>query len=196
MSVESPLRAPITEEDLGIHNLDGHILHSNPYRVHGLITGSFDPPHLGHASAIQRALVELPDLESIVVLAHDWNKAKNQRPLNDMQRWLHETLGEFVMDPRVRICDDPNVIDDPTHLDGICDLYRYRIWRIIGGDKDPEKLHHRNNVNTILVIPRSSDDISSSKIREAIQAGRIEDIQAQVASTVLNEILAMQCYQR
>lgn len=195
MSVEAPLRDPITEEDLRIHNLDRHILDSNPYRVHGLITGSFDPPHLGHASAIKRALVELPDLASIVVLAHGWNKAKTPMPLEDRQRWLHETLEEFVTDSRVRICDAPTLIDDPTRLDGICDLYRYRIWRIIGDDKDPKKLHHRNNVNTILVIPRSPDDISSSKIRKAIQEGRIEDIQAQVAPTVLKEILEMKYYQ-
>lgn len=158
--------------------------------LHGLLTGTFDPPHKGHVEAIAIASRETADLDHVVVIPHNWNKRKTPVDLKKRVDWLIKTLHEFKLptSPQIIVCTDEDITNDPSRLDSICASFEQRLVRIIGNDKNPKKLQARNSA-TQIITPRNQEIRGSAIIRRAIAEGRINDISHLLSTHVLQEII-------
>jgi nicotinic acid mononucleotide adenylyltransferase len=177
-----------------ITNLEDHITQGDE---HGIFTGTFDPPHIGHTRAITEVFPRMVDMSDVVVIPHNWNRKKTPISLKVRIQWLIETLQEFTPDlkDKIVVCNDLSILENPYELERISSIYRDRIHRIIGSDKKNDKIIVRDTNMVISTERPGNIKISSSIIRDAIHEGRVDDIREMVAKTVLQEILENKCYQ-
>lgn len=162
---------------------------------HGIFTGTFDPPHLGHVKAIAEAFRQI-DLSSVIAIPHNWTNEKKPVSLEIRTQWLIATLRELIPDltDKIAVCCDLSIAENPNEFDRLCNIYGNRIYRIIGSDKEVDKIKKRNGAQALLT--QRVPNISSGMIKAAIQEGRIDDIRKIMAKKVLQEILENKHYRQ
>jgi cytidyltransferase-like protein len=171
-----------------ITNLESHIAKDG---MHAIFTGTFNPPHIGHTTAIKEALRQLPYLASVVALPHIWNTHKDPPVEMDIRvRWLAETFKEFIpeIESKTVVCFDPLIYDKPERFDDLCNTYKFRIHRIVGSDKHSVLIRSKNDAK-VLLSPRDGQ-INSTIIRKSIKESNINRIREMLSETVLDDILA------
>jgi nicotinic acid mononucleotide adenylyltransferase len=174
-----------------ITDLEKHFEETDGERA--ILTGTFDPPHIGHTVPVRVGVRKLYPAK-MVVIPHSWAKEKSPVRINTRIRWMIETLQEFAPDlhSNTAIVFDPSIIDNRERFDELCKEYRDRIIRVIGNDKDAEKIRNKNK--TRVMVTHRPACRSSSIIRDSICGGKISQVQGYLAKSVLDEILESGCY--
>ncbi len=109
--------------------------------------GSFDPPHLGHITIVQKALQKL-DIDRLFIVPTYINPFKRtfHAPPQLRLRWLKKI---FLSQPKVKVCDFEIKNARPTYTIETVEYLRRRyapkkIYIIIGSDNLPS-LHQWKN---------------------------------------------------
>lgn len=171
-----------------IHDLHAHLAQEGE---HAIMTGTFDPPHRGHAGCIRTSFLRIPHLSSFVIIPHSWSKVKSPLNIEVRRYWMRLTLREFLPDllDRIYFCHDKKVLSNPQTLDHLCNKYENRLYRIAGNDKNTDELQSRNRA-TIIICDRTEGTDSSIIIRTAIKENRIENVRNLVAPEIFNDIIS------
>jgi len=171
-----------------IFDLNKYIKKGN--QIHALFTGTFDPPHRGHINTIIEAININPQIDSIIMLPHNWNKNKKPVSLEKRVEWLIKIVEEFKNEISIPvfICVDKNIINNPNETNSIYSSFNQRIFRIIGKDKNIEKLQKLNNAK-IIMAQKGWEHMHSTVIRKSIAEGRSDDIKDLLPECILKEIL-------
>ncbi len=173
-------------------NLENLIAKDGRYAI---FTGTFNPPHIGHAAAMKESFRLLPDLASLIVIPHSWNKKKSPPvEIGTRIRWLAETIQEFApeLSSIIVVLSDPLIFEKPDKFDELCNIYKFRIHRIVGSDKQSVIIKNKNRAE-VLQIPRL-DNINSTIIRSSIKEGKIDQIREMLSGLVLDDILDKHYY--
>lgn len=175
-----------------ISNLEGYITKEGN---HAIFTGTFNPPHVGHTEAIRYSFRQLPDLTSVIVIPHTWNKKKNPSVgVGIRAKWVYDTLEQFIPDllPKTIVCFDLVINERPDKYDDLCGKYKLKIHRIVGSDKQSVLIRSKDHAE-VLLTPRGGL-INSTIIRNSIKEGNIDHIRKLIAASVLEDILTNQFY--
>ena len=177
-----------------ISNLENYITRGGK---HAIFTGTFNPPHVGHTEAIRYSLQELPQLKSVIVIPHSWNKKKNPvASIGTRVKWVHETLQKFVPDlfSNTVVCFDPQVNENPDKYDELCGKHKLKIHRIVGSDKQSVLIRNKDHAE-VLLTPRGGL-INSTIVRKSIKEGNTDRIKKMITKSVLDDILVNQYYSK
>ena len=164
-----------------------------------LFGGSFDPPHLGHASVVENALKSL-DIDKLIIMPTFINPFKSGFFADEKRRfaWAQRVWGDLE---RVEICDFEIRQNRPVpSIESVLYLQKLynpsKFYLIIGADhlQSLEKWHEFDRLNTLVefIIAKRSKiavppnfkqlntqiDISSSLIRANLS---VSDICPQIA---------------
>lgn len=159
--------------------------------MHAIFTGTFNPPHIGHSNAIKEAIRQVPYLDSVVVIPHNWNDKKAPPvEIGIRVRWLSATIEEFLPEifSKIFVCFDPLILNRPDIFDDLCNTYKFRVHRIVGSDKHSILISSKNDAK-VMKTPRD-DSINSTNIRKSVKENNIKPIREIVAAAVLDDILA------
>lgn len=155
-----------------------------------LFTGTLDPTHRGHIDCIIEGFRRVPDLQSALVVPHNWTTPKKPVDVRLRIKWLMDSLGHFLSgwESRILISADERAMSDPTVLYSFIAQGRSKVFQVVGKDKSPEEISARGPV--IPLISERSDGVSSTLIRRAVESDNItEEVRALVSRSVLDEIL-------
>ncbi len=161
-----------------------------------LFGGSFDPPHKGHEMIVKKALKNL-DIDKLIVMPNYLNPFKDSfsAPANLRYKWLKKIfsnmnrveVSSFEIDKRRAI----PTIESVKYLYNTLDIEK--LYIIIGADnlKDLRKWQDFNKLKKLatfvvatrdeIEVPKElkilniSANISSTKLREKIDAGMLPD---------------------
>ena len=174
----------------------------------GIYGGGFNPPHVGHVLAVQHALT-FGNLDLVAVLPcwqHPFAKDSGLLPFNDR---LEMTRRAFYNDARIRVDELESDFQVSYTVDLIEKLLeiskgskeQVQFVLILGSDniQDWEKWHRHEDLDKMVekfVVPRAGStsspwvlpDISSTTIREWIQAGEWDKVETVVPPKVVDYI--------
>jgi cytidylyltransferase-like protein len=174
-----------------INDLERH-LKSTPGPI-AILTGTFDPSHIGHVAALRDASMECPDIQSAIVLPHNWNGAKNPvMALGDRIRGAELTFGEFGgdIDFPVVVSADPSLSCNVEEFEAVTSLFRDRLIRVFGNDeKDWEKILGATGWK--VAAGERQEGLSSTAIKERLSMGAaLSELRGVVHKLVLHQLAA------
>ena len=151
--------------------------------------GSFDPPHKGHQTIVNRAL-ELLDIDKIIIVPTFLNPFKKSSLASPHQRleWCRELFGDF---DNAEVSDYEIALGKPTYTRETLRYFqkRYSVrYLIIGADnlESITKWHSFEQINQEIiwvVATRLKCKLDTSMLREYI----LLDIAIDISSTKIRE---------
>ncbi len=158
-----------------------------------LVSGTFNPPHLGHFEFFKKVLQKYPQ-NWLIISPHNLSETKQQPavPLEIRREWLRKVVLEEFPDDLRRIV--LNVSNDCEGND--IEEAQEKFIEIL---KSPNIIRLRGDRES--VFPESSYEVvlhngeySSSRIRELLKNGNFEDVKKLVPQIVFKSIIDNEFY--
>jgi nicotinate-nucleotide adenylyltransferase len=156
--------------------------------------GSFDPPHIGHQSAVLR-LLNMPEVDGVMIIpCYEHRFGKQLTPFADRLSMCGMAFRIFnnveINDVEAHLDAEGSMIETIKHLRK---EFECELGLAIGTDNYRQRerwdrFDELSRLVRIIVLERPAESVSSTRIRELLRQGRDASASAMLPGSVANYI--------